>query len=81
MLRELHLTEEELLIINENKKKAKINIFQNEQKFKFLLNEYLKTHKKMSCEAANVPNDGSCLYHAILHSFAAKYSQQIEINH
>jgi hypothetical protein len=81
MLRELHLTEEELLIINENEKNAKNNIFQNEQKFKFLLNEYLKTHKKISCEAANVPNDGSCLYHAILHSFAAKYSQQIEINH
>ena len=46
MLRELHLTEEELLIINENEKNAKINIFQNEQKFKLLLNEYLKTHKK-----------------------------------
>ena len=81
MLRELDLTEEELLIINKNEKNAKINIFQNEQKFKILLNEYLKTHKKKPCEAANVPNDGSCLYHAILHSFAAKYNQQIEINH
>ena len=46
MLRELDLTEEELLIINKNEKNAKINIFQNEQKFKILLNEYLKTHKK-----------------------------------
>ena len=46
MLRELDLTEEELLIINKNEKNAKISIFQNEQKFKFLLNEYLKTHKK-----------------------------------
>ena len=46
-----------------------------------MLNEYLKTHKNTPCEAANVPNDGSCLYHAILHSFEAKYSHQIEINH
>ena len=81
MLRELHLTKEELLIINKNEKKMNKKIFQNEQKFKFLLNEYLKTQKNTQCEAANVPNDGSCLYHAILHSFAAKYSQQLEINH
>jgi OTU-like cysteine protease len=81
MLQELHLTEAELLIINKNEKKTKINIFQNEQKFKILLNEYLKTQKNKQCEAANVPNDGSCLYHAILHSFAATYSQQLEINH
>ena len=57
------------------------NIFQKEQKFKSLLNDYLKTQKKEPCEVANVPNDGSCLYHAILLSFTAKYGQQLEINH
>ena len=39
MLRELDLTEEELLIINKNEKNAKINIFQNEKK-KALLTFY-----------------------------------------
>ena len=69
MLEEFHLTEEEFLIINKNEKKANKQIIQNEQIFKSLLNEYLKNQQY---EAANVPNDGSCLYHAILHSFAAK---------
>jgi len=78
MLEEFHLTEEEFLIINKNEKKANKQIIQNEQIFKSLLNEYLKNQQY---EAANVPNDGSCLYHAILHSFAAKYGQPLEINH
>ena len=78
---EFRLTEEEFLLINNNEKIANKVIIQNEQIFKVLLNEYLKTHQNERYEAANVPNDGSCLYHAILHSFAAKYGQQLEINH
>jgi len=78
---EFRLTEEEFLIINKNEKIANKLIIQNEQIFKALLNEYLKTQRNEQYEAANVPNDGSCLYHAILLSFAAKYGQQLEINH
>ena len=78
---EFRLTEEEFLLINNNEKIANKVIIQNEQIFKVLLNEYLKTHQNERYEAANVPNDGSCLYHAILLSFVAKYGQQLEINH
>jgi hypothetical protein len=80
---EFRLTEEEFLLINNNEKIANKVIIQNEQIFKVLLNEYLKTHQNQNerYEAANVPNDGSCLYHAILLSFVAKYGQQLEINH
>ena len=78
---DFRLTEEEFLIINTNEKIANKLIIQNEQIFKSLLNEYLKNQRNEQYEAANVPNDGSCLYHAILHSFAAKYGQQLEINH
>ena len=78
---EFRLTEEEILLINNNEKIANKVIIQNEQIFKVLLNEYLKTHQNERYEAANVPNDGSCLYHAILLSFVAKYGQQLEINH
>jgi len=78
---EFRLAEEEFLIINKNEKIANKLIIQNEQIFKALLNEYLKTQRNEQYEAANVPNDGSCLYHAILLSFAAKYGQQLEINH
>ena len=78
---EFRLTEEECLIINKNEKIANKLIIQNEQIFKALLNEYLKNQRNEQYEAANVPNDGSCLYHAILLSFVAKYGQQLEINH
>ena len=44
------------------------------------IEDYLNP-KEQRYEAANVPNDGSCLYHAILLSFVAKYGQQLEINH
>jgi hypothetical protein len=78
---DFRLTEEEFLIINTNEKIANKLIIQNEQIFKKLLNEYLKNQRNEQYEASNVPNDGSCLYHAILHSFAAKYGQQLEIDH
>ncbi len=78
---EFRLTEEEFLIIKKNEKIANKLIIQNEQIFKALLNEYLKTQQIEQYKAANVPTDGSCLYHAILLSFAAKYGQQLEINH
>jgi hypothetical protein len=79
---EFRLTEEESLLINKNEKIANKNIIQKELIFKALLNEYLKTQRKEQYEAANVPNDGSCLYHAIILSFAAKYDgHQLEINH
>ena len=79
---EFRLTEEESLLINKNEKIANKNIIQKELIFKALLNEYLKTQREEQYEAANVPNDGSCLYHAIMLSFAAKYDgQQLEINH
>ena len=79
---EFRLTEEESLLINKNEKIANKHIIQKELIFKALLNEYLKTQREEQYEAANVPNDGSCLYHAILLSFAAKYDgHQLEINH
>ena len=79
---EFRLTEEESLLINKNEKIANKHIIQKELIFKALLNEYLKTQREEQYEAANVPNDGSCLYHAIMLSFAAKYDgQQLEINH
>jgi len=79
---EFRLTEEESLLINKNEKIANKHNNQKELIFKALLNEYLKTQREEQYEAANVPNDGSCLYHAILLSFAAKYDgQQLEINH
>jgi len=79
---EFNLTEEESLLINKNEKIANKHNIQKELIFKALLNEYLKTQREEQYEAANVPNDGSCLYHAIMLSFAAKYDgQQLEINH
>ncbi len=78
---DFRLTEEEFLIINKNEKIANKLIIQNEQIFKALLNEYLKNQRSEQYEASDVPNDGSCLYHAILHSFAAKYGQQLKIDH
>jgi len=79
---EFRLTEEESLLINKNEKIANKHNIQKELIFKALLNEYLKTQREEQYEAANVPNDGSCLYHAIMLSFAAKYDgQQLEINH
>jgi hypothetical protein len=79
---EFRLTEEESLLINKNEKIANKHNNQKELIFKALLNEYLKTQREEQYEAANVPNDGSCLYHAIMLSFAAKYDgQQLEINH
>jgi hypothetical protein len=78
---EFRLTEEESLLINKNEKIANKHNIQKELIFKALLNEYLKTQREEQYEAANVPNDGSCLYHAIMLSFAAKYGQQLEINH
>ncbi len=78
---DFRLTEEEFMIINTNEKIANKLIIQNEQIFKALLNEYFKNQRNEQYEASDVPNDGSCLYHAILHSFAAKYGQQLEIDH
>ena len=79
---EFRLTEEESLLINKNEKIANKHNIQKELIFKALLNEYLKTQREEQYEAANVPNDGSCIYHAIMLSFAAKYDgQQLEINH
>jgi len=60
---EFRLTEEEFLLINNNEKIANKVIIQNEQIFKVLLNEYLKTIKLLTStciccniETANSPN-------------------------
>ena len=78
----LELTEEELLIINQNEIVSSNSLIKKEKGFTQLLNTYLKgTFNEEHLEAQNVPGDGSCLYHAILHSFERKYGKKLEIDH
>jgi hypothetical protein len=69
--------EEELLIINQNEIVSSNGLIEKEKGFTQLLNTYSKvTFNEEHLETAeNVPGDGSCLYHAILHSFERKYGK------
>jgi hypothetical protein len=59
------LTEEELLIINQNEIVSSNGLIEKEKGFTQLLNTYLKdTFNEEHLETENVPGDGSCLYHA-----------------
>jgi hypothetical protein len=76
------LTEEELLIINQNEIVSSNGLIEKEKGFTQLLNTYLKdTFNEEHLETENVPGDGSCLYHAILLSFERKYEKKLEIDH
>jgi hypothetical protein len=76
------LTEEELLIINQNEIVSSNGLIEKEKGFTQLLNTYLKdTFNEEHLETENVPGDGSCLYHAILLSFERKYGKKLEIDH
>ena len=78
----LELTEEELLIINQNEIVSSNGLIEKEKGFTQLLNTYLKdTFNEEHLEIENVPGDGSCLYHAILLSFERKYGKKLEIDH
>ena len=46
-----------------------------------LLDAYLQSELDLNCISNNVPDDGSCMYHAVLESFEQKYGYQLEINH
>ena len=78
----LELTEEEQIIINQNKIMSDNRLIEKEKGFTQLLNTYLKdTFNEEHLEIENVPGDGSCLYHAILLSFERKYGKKLEIDH
>ena len=78
----LELTEEELLIINQNEIVSSNGLIEKEKGFTQLLNTYLKdTFNEEHLEIENVPGDGSCLYHAILLSFERKYGKKLEVDH
>ena len=78
----LELTEEELLIINQNEIVSSNGLIEKEKGFTQLLNTYLKdTFNEEHLETENVSGDGSCLYHAILNSFERKYGKKLEVDH
>ena len=78
---DLDLTEEEQLIITINESLSDIQLKKNENKFKALLDTYLKEQLNEKYVTADVPSDGSCLYHAVQQSFKEKYGETLEINH
>lgn len=49
--------------------------------FKNLLNKFLNINLNNKFETADVPGDGSCLYHAVLKSFESKYFYKLEKDH
>jgi len=78
---DLDLTEEEQLIITINESLSDNQLKKKENKFKALLDTYLKEQLNEKYVTADVPSDGSCLYHAVQQSFKMKYGEKLEINH
>jgi hypothetical protein len=78
---DLDLTEEEQLIITINESLSDNQLKKKENKFKALLDTYLKEQLNEKYVTADVPSDGSCLYHAVQRSFEEKYGEKLEINH
>jgi len=78
---DLDLTEEEQLIITINESLSDNQLKKKENKFKALLDTYLKEQLNEKYVTADVPSDGSCLYHAVQQSFKEKYGETLEINH
>jgi len=74
------ISTEELDIIRENERQSLIDAERIETRFMKLLDEYLKA-QHLNLKTSSVPADGSCLYHAILKSFEAKYSYALESTH
>ena len=80
-MQDLDLTVEEQLIITINESLSDNQLIRNENNFKALLDSYLKEQLNEKCVTADVPSDGSCLYHAVQQSFEEKYGEKLEINH
>ena len=80
-MQDLDLTVEEQLIITINESLSDNQLIQNEKNFKALLDSYLEEQLNEKYITADVPSDGSCLYHAVQRSFEEKYGEKLEINH
>jgi len=74
------ISREELDIIRENERISQIDAKRIDERFIKLLDEYLCA-QDLNLKTSSVPADGSCLYHAILESFEAKYSYALENTH
>jgi hypothetical protein len=74
------ISREELAIIRTNERQSQLDAERIEIRFMKLLDEYLSA-QNLNLKTSSVPADGSCLYHAILKSFEAKYSYALETTH
>ena len=71
-MQDLDLTVEEQLIITISESLSDNQLIRNENNFKALLDSYLKEQLNEKYVTADVPSDGSCLYHAVQQSFKEK---------